>query len=190
MHILLFNEYYPPDTSATAKMAALVAETLAKKHQVTVVAGRPSYDPDEYYPFAFLRTDKRNNVTCRARRLHSIPAPQNEAPCFELFVVSRSRCSARAFHPPRCRSGDDRPSRRRNRRSFHRAHDRPPVRIQHSRYVSRHGRRRRHCAPKMIRSSMGTDASQRPAARLPESSSLVTTCANASSPKAHLRIVS
>jgi colanic acid biosynthesis glycosyl transferase WcaI len=63
MHILLFNEYYPPDTSATAKMAALVAETLAKKHQVTVVAGRPSYDPDEYYPFVFLRTDKRNNVT-------------------------------------------------------------------------------------------------------------------------------
>ena len=58
MHILLLNEYYPPDTSATAKMAALVAETLAKKHQVTVVAGRPSYDPDEYYPFAFLRSDQ------------------------------------------------------------------------------------------------------------------------------------
>jgi glycosyltransferase involved in cell wall biosynthesis len=63
MHILLLNEYYPPDTSATAKMAALVAETLAKKHTVTVVAGRPSYDPDEYYPFALLRSDKRNNVT-------------------------------------------------------------------------------------------------------------------------------
>ena len=52
MHILLLNEYYPPDTSATAKMAVLVAETLAKNHQVTVVAGRPSYDPDEYYPYA------------------------------------------------------------------------------------------------------------------------------------------
>jgi colanic acid biosynthesis glycosyl transferase WcaI len=63
MHILLLNQYYPPDTSATAMMAALVAETLATKHQVTVVAGRPSYDPDEYYPFEFLRTDKRNNVT-------------------------------------------------------------------------------------------------------------------------------
>src|ERR1700722_20345986 len=62
MHILLFNEYYPPDTSATAKMAALVAEALAQRHQVTVVAGRPSYDPDEFYPYAFLRRDKRNNV--------------------------------------------------------------------------------------------------------------------------------
>ena len=62
MHILIFNEYYPPDTSATAKMAALVAETLAQRHQVTVVAGRPSYDPDEYYPYALLRREKRNNV--------------------------------------------------------------------------------------------------------------------------------
>jgi putative colanic acid biosynthesis glycosyltransferase WcaI len=62
MHILLFNEYYPPDTSATARMALQVAETLAQRHQVTVVAGRPSYDPDEYYPFAFLRRDTRNGV--------------------------------------------------------------------------------------------------------------------------------
>lgn len=62
MHVLLLNEYYPPDTSATAKMAALVAETLAKRHKVTVVAGRPSYDPEEYYPFALLRRDVRNGV--------------------------------------------------------------------------------------------------------------------------------
>jgi colanic acid biosynthesis glycosyl transferase WcaI len=62
MHILLFNEYYPPDTSATAKMAALVAEALAQRHQVTVVAGRPSYDPDEFYPYALLRREMRNNV--------------------------------------------------------------------------------------------------------------------------------
>jgi glycosyltransferase involved in cell wall biosynthesis len=62
MHILLLNQYYPPDTSATAKMAAQVAEMLAQTHQVTVVAGRPSYDPDEYYPFAWLRREKRNQV--------------------------------------------------------------------------------------------------------------------------------
>ena len=62
MHVLLLNEYYPPDTSATAKMAALVAETLAQRHKVTVVAGRPSYDPEEYYPYALLRRDVRNGV--------------------------------------------------------------------------------------------------------------------------------
>src|SRR5271169_4883187 len=63
MHILLLNEYYPPDNSATAKMAAQVAETLARRHQVTVVAGRPSYDPDARYPYALLRRDTRNKVT-------------------------------------------------------------------------------------------------------------------------------
>ncbi len=63
VHILILNEYYPPDTSATAKMAALVAEALAEKHRVTVLAGRPSYDPDERYPYAILRRDMRNGVT-------------------------------------------------------------------------------------------------------------------------------
>jgi colanic acid biosynthesis glycosyl transferase WcaI len=62
MHILLLNEYYPPDTSATAKMAAQVAETLAQRHHVTVVAGRPSYDPDVRYPYALLRRNTRNKV--------------------------------------------------------------------------------------------------------------------------------
>ncbi len=63
MHILLLNEYYPPDTSATARMAAQVAEALAQRHRVTVVAGRPSYDPDARYPYALLRRDLRNRVT-------------------------------------------------------------------------------------------------------------------------------
>ncbi|MGC1595729.1 MAG: glycosyltransferase family 4 protein, partial [Candidatus Acidiferrales bacterium] len=66
MHILLLNEYYPPDTSATAKMAAQVAEKLAERHDVTVVAGRPSYDPElsaaHDYPFALLHRTTRNKV--------------------------------------------------------------------------------------------------------------------------------
>jgi len=76
MHILLFNEYYPPDTSATAKMAVEVAETLAQHHQVTVLAGRPSYDPDELYPFAFLRRDIRNGVT--VERVGSTAYPRHQ----------------------------------------------------------------------------------------------------------------
>ena len=62
MHILLLNEYYPPDTSATANIAAQVAEVLAQHHKVTVLAGRPSYDPERSYPFALLRREIRNNV--------------------------------------------------------------------------------------------------------------------------------
>ncbi|MBI3669960.1 MAG: glycosyltransferase family 4 protein [Acidobacteria bacterium] len=63
MHILLLNEYYPPDISATAKMAAMVAEALAERHRVTVLAGRPSYDPSERHPYYFLRREVHGNIT-------------------------------------------------------------------------------------------------------------------------------
>ena len=63
MHILLLNEYYPPDTSATAKMAAQIAEALAARHEVTVLAGRPSYDPDQSYAYSLLRRETRQGVT-------------------------------------------------------------------------------------------------------------------------------
>ncbi len=76
MHILLLNQYYPPDTSATAKMAVQVAEKLAERHRVTVVAGRPSYDPDEYYPFSFRRSDVRKNVT--VERVGSTAYPRHQ----------------------------------------------------------------------------------------------------------------
>jgi len=62
VHALVLNEYYPPDTSATAKNAVLVVEALAQRHQVTVLAGRPSYDPTERHPPYLLRREVRGNV--------------------------------------------------------------------------------------------------------------------------------
>jgi colanic acid biosynthesis glycosyl transferase WcaI len=62
LHILLLNEYFPPDTSATAKFAAQVAEALSVNHRVTVVAGRPSYDPSEMHPRYLLRREVRGNL--------------------------------------------------------------------------------------------------------------------------------
>ncbi len=62
MHILLLNEYFPPDTSATAKCAAQVADALTQRHRVTVIAGRPSYDPSEYHPRYLLRREVRGNL--------------------------------------------------------------------------------------------------------------------------------
>jgi colanic acid biosynthesis glycosyl transferase WcaI len=47
VRILLLNLYYPPDTSATAKMAQTVVGALSAAHEVTVVCGRPSYDPTD-----------------------------------------------------------------------------------------------------------------------------------------------
>jgi colanic acid biosynthesis glycosyl transferase WcaI len=62
LHILLLNEYFPPDTSATAKCAAQVADALAVNHRVTILAGRPSYDPSERHPRYFLRREVRGNL--------------------------------------------------------------------------------------------------------------------------------
>jgi len=62
VHILLLNEYFPPDTSATAKFAAQVAEALSVNHRVTVLAGRPSYDPDARHPRYLLRREVRGNL--------------------------------------------------------------------------------------------------------------------------------
>jgi glycosyltransferase involved in cell wall biosynthesis len=63
MRILLLNEYFPPDTSATAYMASAVVDALAEKHSVTVLCGRPSYDPLERHPYYVLRRENRGPVT-------------------------------------------------------------------------------------------------------------------------------
>jgi colanic acid biosynthesis glycosyl transferase WcaI len=47
VRILLLNLYYPPDTSATAKMAHSVVEAVSISHDLTVLCGRPSYEPTE-----------------------------------------------------------------------------------------------------------------------------------------------
>jgi putative colanic acid biosynthesis glycosyltransferase WcaI len=58
MKILLLNLYYPPDTSATAKMASTVADALSGRHDVTVLCGRPSYDPTEGRAWRLYRTER------------------------------------------------------------------------------------------------------------------------------------
>lgn len=57
MRVLLLNLYYPPDTSATANMAKIVVEAIAEKHDVTVLCGRPSYDPTERCVWHFYQTE-------------------------------------------------------------------------------------------------------------------------------------
>ncbi len=57
MKILLLNLYYPPDTSATAKMAHTVVDAVSIHHSVTVLCGRPSYDPTEQRPWRLYQTE-------------------------------------------------------------------------------------------------------------------------------------
>jgi glycosyltransferase involved in cell wall biosynthesis len=62
MRILLLNLYYPPDTSATAQMAETVVNALARENEVTILCGRPSYDPTERRPWRLYQTEEKNNV--------------------------------------------------------------------------------------------------------------------------------
>jgi colanic acid biosynthesis glycosyl transferase WcaI len=57
VRILLLNLYFPPDTSATAKIAHSVAAALSVSHDVTVLCGRPSYDPTERRPWRLFQTE-------------------------------------------------------------------------------------------------------------------------------------
>jgi hypothetical protein len=63
MKILLLNLYFPPDTSATAKMAQTVVDALCEEHEVTVVCGRPSYDPTERRGWRLWQTERRGRLT-------------------------------------------------------------------------------------------------------------------------------
>jgi colanic acid biosynthesis glycosyl transferase WcaI len=62
MRILLLNLYYPPDTSATAKMAETVVSALARESEVTILCGRPSYDPTERRAWRLFQTEENENV--------------------------------------------------------------------------------------------------------------------------------
>jgi colanic acid biosynthesis glycosyl transferase WcaI len=74
VRILLLNLYFPPDTSATAKMAELVARALAQRHEVTVLCGRPSYDPTERSEWRLWQTEQAGNL--RILRVGSTAFPR------------------------------------------------------------------------------------------------------------------
>jgi colanic acid biosynthesis glycosyl transferase WcaI len=46
MRVLFVNQYFPPDAAATAYLLGELAEDLAQRHEVWVVSGRPSYNPE------------------------------------------------------------------------------------------------------------------------------------------------
>ena len=76
MKILLLNLYYPPDTSATAKMAHTVVEALSSKHEVTVLCGRPSYEPTERRAWRLFQTERAGRA--RIIRTGSTDFPRKE----------------------------------------------------------------------------------------------------------------
>jgi colanic acid biosynthesis glycosyl transferase WcaI len=76
VRVLLLNLYYPPDTSATAKMAETAVHALAETHSVTVLCGRPSYDPTERRPWRLYQTEETGRM--RILRVGSSDYPRVE----------------------------------------------------------------------------------------------------------------
>jgi colanic acid biosynthesis glycosyl transferase WcaI len=74
VRILLLNLYFPPDTSATAKMALSVAEPLAQRHEITVLCGRPSYDPTDRRAWRVSQTEQLGRL--RVIRVGSTDYPR------------------------------------------------------------------------------------------------------------------
>jgi len=74
LRILLLNLYYPPDTSATAKMAQTVVDAVCISQRITVLCGRPSYDPTERRPWRPYQTENVNLV--RIIRVGSMDFPR------------------------------------------------------------------------------------------------------------------
>jgi len=74
VRILLLNLYYPPDTSATAKMAHSVVAALSISHDVTVLCGRPSYDSTERRAWRLFQTEIAGRV--RVVRVGSTDFPR------------------------------------------------------------------------------------------------------------------
>ena len=66
MRILFLNLYFPPDTSATAKSAGSMVQALAQTHEVTVLCGRPSYDPTERRPWKLWQTERISSKTAQS----------------------------------------------------------------------------------------------------------------------------
>ncbi|HXF05765.1 MAG TPA: glycosyltransferase family 4 protein [Blastocatellia bacterium] len=63
LRILVLNQYFPPDTAATAMMAARIVQHLARRHRVTVIAGRPSYNPTDRHGLYLWRREHLGSVT-------------------------------------------------------------------------------------------------------------------------------
>jgi colanic acid biosynthesis glycosyl transferase WcaI len=66
MRILFLNLYFPPDTSATATSAGSMVHALAQTHEVTVLCGRPSYDPTERRPWKLWQTERVSSKTAQS----------------------------------------------------------------------------------------------------------------------------
>lgn len=63
MRISIVNQYFPPDTSATAEVFSdLTTALLSAGHEVEVICGRPSYNPSKRMRWLPWRTERQSSM--------------------------------------------------------------------------------------------------------------------------------
>jgi colanic acid biosynthesis glycosyl transferase WcaI len=75
VRILVLNQYFHPDRSATSQLLTELCEDLARHHEVWVVTGRPSYNPSEATPSRGLVSRERHGDV-RVARVWSTSFPR------------------------------------------------------------------------------------------------------------------
>jgi colanic acid biosynthesis glycosyl transferase WcaI len=106
MRILLLNLYFPPDTSATAKSAEAIVRALSQTHEVTVVCGRPSYDPTERRPWRLWQTEHFNKTNSAGGAFTVIRVGSTDYPRIQMkrrifnYLTYSKLASLRAFFLP------------------------------------------------------------------------------------------
>jgi hypothetical protein len=93
-------------------MRLLVVAALAERHRVTVLCGRPSYDPTERHPPYLLRREVAGNLAIERVGSTAFPRFRMTAARLQLPHVSCFGLAASADDSLRRRASDDRPAHR------------------------------------------------------------------------------
>jgi glycosyltransferase involved in cell wall biosynthesis len=101
VRILVLNQYFHPDRAATSQILTELCEDLAEHQRVTVVAGRPSYDPTERRAFRGLVSEDRHGPI-RVLRTWSTTYPRrNMAGRLTNYATYVASCLAGAIRAER-----------------------------------------------------------------------------------------
>jgi colanic acid biosynthesis glycosyl transferase WcaI len=94
MRVLFVNQYFPPDATNTAYLLGELAEDLSRHHEVWVLAGTPSYNPEAstYQPRGVHLRRARSTAFARASMAGRLAN-------YLTFVLSAARESLRVPRP-------------------------------------------------------------------------------------------
>jgi colanic acid biosynthesis glycosyl transferase WcaI len=102
MRVLVLNQYFHPDLASTSQLLTELCEDLARGDEVTVVCGRPSYDPIERRDMRGLVAEDRHG-DIRVLRTWSTSFPRGNMPGrlvnYGTYVASSLAGAIRAGRP-------------------------------------------------------------------------------------------